>query len=431
MTSASHSRRAMMLDLSQPRRIIGRVSSTRLTVRSRRAPGAVFTLSAFTLLGLTLACRPAPDDRTPAATAPPSSNSPASTPATAPSSSAVEIEAEYGTARLSNDPDDPAIWVHPTDPARSLILGTMKVAAPAGALVVFGLDGQIRQTITGIDRPNNVDVEYGVDIDGTPTDIAIVTERLARRLRVFRLAPDGSGVTDLGGVPIFSGVDGEAGAPMGIALYLRPSDRALFAMVSPKEGATDGYLSQFRLQFRNGRVDATHVRTFGTFSGQTPARENEIEAIAVDDALGYVYYADEQFGIRKWHADPDHPDAAKELAVFGQQGFRGDREGIALYTRPDGTGYLVCTDQLDDHSEYHVFARAGEPGRPHDHRELAVLKGDADATDGLEISSRPLGPGLPAGLMVAMNSRPQNFLIFRWQDIASSLDARPAQPAAR
>src|SRR2546430_8869431 len=43
--------------------------------------------------------------------------------------------------------------------SRSLILGTNKAPAPNGALVVFGLDGKVRQTLAGIDRPNNVDVE--------------------------------------------------------------------------------------------------------------------------------------------------------------------------------------------------------------------------------------------------------------------------------
>ena len=38
-------------------------------------------------------------------------------------------------------------------------------------------------------------------------------------------------------------------------------------------------------------------------------------------------YSDERFGIRKWHADPNHPDAAKELAVLGRDGYQGDREG--------------------------------------------------------------------------------------------------------
>jgi len=50
------------------------------------------------------------------------------------------------------------------------VLGTMKVAAPDGALAVFGLDGKLRQLAKGPDRPNNVDVEYGLELDATPTD---------------------------------------------------------------------------------------------------------------------------------------------------------------------------------------------------------------------------------------------------------------------
>jgi 3-phytase len=169
-----------------------------------------------------------------------------------------------------------------------------------------------------------------------------------------------------------------------------------------------------------GRIAATFVRRFGTFSATTVREENEIEAVAVDDALGYGYYADEADGIHKWHADPDHPDAGRELAHFARTGFRGDREGIAIYALPDGTGYIVGTDQLDDDSEYHVYAREGESGNPHDHsREIAVFRGGADATDGIEISSSALGPGLPSGALIAMNSGPRNFLVFRWQDLAT------------
>ena len=54
-------------------------------------------------------------------------------------------------------------------------------------------------------------------------------------------------------------------------------------------------------------------------------------------------------------------------------------------------------------------------------REIAVIRGGADATDGLEISSAPLGPGLPHGIMVAMNSEAKNFLVFRWQDVAPAV----------
>ena len=89
------------------------------------------------------------------------------------------------TESVTDDPDDPAIWVHPTDPARSLIVGTNKVATPKGALVVFDLDGKIRQTVAGLDRPNNVDVEYGLRLKGGAVDIAVATERLKGQLRVF------------------------------------------------------------------------------------------------------------------------------------------------------------------------------------------------------------------------------------------------------
>lgn len=335
-------------------------------------------------------------------------------------SRATEIEAAYSTAALSNDPDDPAIWVHPTDPSRSLIIATMKVPAPAGAIVVFGMDGQIRQTVSAIDRPNNVDVEYGLQLGGSPVDIVVATERLKRQLRIFRIAAGEGQLIDIGTVPVLEGQQGESGAPMGIGLYRRRRDNTIFAIVAPKEGPREGYLWQYRLlDAGGGRVGAQFVRRFGSFSGTTVREDNEIEAVAVDDQLGYAYYSDEADGIHKWHADPDHADAGRELAHFGRTGFRGDREGIALYAREDGTGYIVCTDQLDDDSEYHVYAREGTDQNPHDHsREIAVLRGGADATDGLEISSRALGPAFAQGAMVAMNSAPKNFLVFPWTDVA-------------
>ena len=342
--------------------------------------------------------------------------------------SATEVKAAFATASLPADPDDPAIWIHPTDPSRSSIIGTMKVAAPAGAIVVYGVDGQVRQTIASINRPNNVDVEYGFRFRGRLIDLAVATERLSRQLRVFEIDRTDGHLIDLGGVPVLQAQQGEDGAPMGIALYRRERDGELFAIVAPKTGPREGYLWQYRLaDAGNGSITATFVRRFGIFSASTIREENEIEGGAVDDTLGYVYYADEADGIHKWHADPDQPHASRELAHFARSGFRGDREGIAIYALPDGTGYIVCTDQLDGNSEYHVYRREGEPGKPHDHsREIVVVRGGADATDGLDISSRSLGPTLPHGVMIAMNSRPRNFLIFPWESIA-----RAVQPPLR
>jgi len=343
----------------------------------------------------------------------------------------VAIAPVRATQAVAHDPDDPAIWVNRRDPARSLIVGTVKVPAPDGALAVYGLDGRLRQLLTGPDRPNNVDVEYGLPLAGVPTDIAVLTERLGRRLRAYTIAADGSGLTDASGpslAHVLEGAPDAQGAPMGIGLYRRARDGAIFVIVAPKAGPKTGYLWQYRLVDERGRVGAQLVRRFGDFSGS-----KEIEAVAVDDELGYVYYADEDTGIHKWHADPDAPGAGRELALFATSGYRGDREGIGIYTRPDGTGYIVSVDQIPGESVFHVYRREGEPGHPHDHtRDLVQFTIGADSTDGLEVTSAPLGPEFPDGLLVAMNSAPRTFLLARWKDIAARLDrAAPATDRRR
>src|SRR5262245_21405302 len=236
-----------------------------------------------------------------------------------PTNRVPSLRAIRSTDRLPGDPDDPAIWVNRAEPSKSLVFGTLKAAAPDGALAVFGLDGKLRQLLTGPDRPNNVDVEYGLDLGGRPTDIVVLTERLGRRLRVYTIAADGSGVADVssGSMKILEGSAGDAGAPMGIGLYRRRMDGAIFAIIAPKHGGERNYLWQYRLHDDGaGRVRASFVRRFGAFSGT-----GEIEAVAVDDELGYVYYADEDVGVHKWLADPDAPGADRELALFATSGY--------------------------------------------------------------------------------------------------------------
>lgn len=302
------------------------------------------------------------------------------------SASVVSLGPPLGTEPAGDDADDPAVWLHPRDISRSLILATNKVPAPRGALVVYGIDGRIRQRIDNLDRPNNVDVQ---------DDLAIVTERLKQRLRLFRISE--SRITEIGGAPVFEGQTGPSAAPMGIAIYKRTSDGALFAIVSRKSGPANGYLWQYRI---NG-TKLNKVREFGTFSGGT---KNEIEAIAVDDELGFVYYADEGCCIRKYHADPDHPLATAEVGKFGLTGFQGNREGIAIHR-----DYVICTDQIPGASRYHLFPRRGAQSDA-----VAVLHGTADSTDGIEVVSQPLGPNYPRGLLIAMNSAGRNFLLFPW-----------------
>lgn len=324
------------------------------------------------------------------------------------------LRAVVVTQPVLNDSDDPAIWIDRNAPERSLVLGTDK-GDSTGGVYVFRLDGTIdtARTRRPLRRMNNVDAVEGLVVGRDTIAIAVATERGRQALRVFRL-PDMTPIDD-GGITVF---DGDATrAPMGIALYRRPRDGAIFAIVGGKAGPSTGYLWQYRLEAtRRGTVSARQVRAFGTYSGA-----KEIEAIAVDHHRGFVYYSDETVGIRQYHADPDAPDADRELALFGTTGFVSDHEGIAIYPTSDSTGYLLVSDQQGQ--RLRVFAREGEPGAPFSHRLLAVIPVGAVETDGLEVTATPLGARFPEGMLVMM-STDRTFHFFDWRDVKARIARR-------
>ncbi len=310
------------------------------------------------------------------------------------------------TDTVRHDTDDPAIWINPQDPAQSLIIGTDK--DQDGGLYVFDLNGKIVREIRDLKRPNNVDIAYGLILNGKPTDIAVTTERFTHNLRIFSL-PDMKPI-DNGGLPMFAGETGNGFRDlMGIALYTNPQGK-ISAMVGRKTGPTDGsYIWQYDLaDDGTGNVKATLVRKFGTYSGR-----KEIESIAVDNELGYVYYSDEGIGVHKYHADPANGNA--ELALFAKTGFAEDHEGISIYKTVSGTGYILVSDQGAD--QFQIFSREGVSGNPHDHNLLKIVKVKAHISDGSEVTSTSLGPKFRHGLFVAM-SEEKTFHFYRWEDIA-------------
>lgn len=330
------------------------------------------------------------------------------------------IKPRIVTEPVKHDTDDPAIWINRADPAASLILGTDKNVD--GALYVFGLDGKIHtdKVVRGIVRPNNVDVAYDLMVNGKPTDVAVVTERYANRLRVYRL-PDMAPI-DGGGLPVFTGE--LARDCMGVALYTRASDGALFAIVSRSDyqAPLQGYLHQYRLvDDGTGTVRAVFSRSFGEWSGK-----KEIEAIAVDNELGFVYYSDENYGIRKYHADPAADDSDEQLGVIGLEGFVEDREGISIYRTGVRTGYILISDQ--QRNAFRIYAREGTAANPHEHAFIKSINVSTIESDGSEVTNVAL-PGFPNGLFVAM-SNGRVFHYYSWDEIAGQDLKKTPQSAA-
>jgi len=324
------------------------------------------------------------------------------------STDVAEVKPVIITEPVKYDTDDPAIWVNKADPAKSLVIGTDKDAD--GALYVFDLNGKIIQSkvVRGLKRPNNVDLAYGLMLGGKPTDIAIASERITHKLRIFSL-PDMKPV-DKGGIEIFTGETGtEYRDLMGISIYTA-ADGKMYAIAGRKSGpTTGGYLWQYLLSDDGtGNVKATLVRKFGQYSGK-----KEIESIAVDNELKHIYYSDEQVGVREYDADPDKSD--KQLAIFGTSGFKADHEGISIYKLSDTTGYILVSDQ--GANRFQIFSREGTKKSPYEHKLLKIVNVAARQSDGSDVVNVPLNNTFKHGLFVTM-SDDKTFHYYRWEDIA-------------
>jgi 3-phytase len=299
----------------------------------------------------------------------------------------LPIPPDIITEKTPNDTDDPAIWVNKDDPAKSIVFGTDKETN--GGVYAYDLSGKIikEKSITNIRRPNNVDVEYGFLLnDSTQVDVLAFTEREKQQIRLFSI-PDMKPL-DGGGFPVFEDAKGfEENLPMGIALFKSPKDASFYAIVGRKTGPKEGYLYQYEITSDSLGIAANLMRKFGKFSGQ-----KEIEAIAVDDEKGHIYYSDEGVCIRKYYAEPSMGD--KELSCFGGEYFLEDIEGIAIASYPDGEGYLIVSNQQK--GEFNIFSRT-------DNSFIKAVNLSTIETDGCEVVTMPLNTTFPKGLFVAMN----------------------------
>lgn len=305
------------------------------------------------------------------------------------------------TEPVLHDTDDPAIWIHPTDPSQSLVIGTDKGGdTDQGGLYVFRLDGTIdrERSIVGLNRPNNVDVAYGLVLGTDTVDIAVVTVRRENSIRIFTL-PDMRPI-DNGGIPVFEGETDRD--PMGIALYTMPQTGEIHAVVGRKSGPSGSYLWQYRLEDNgDGTVRGTVVRQFGEYSGV-----KEIEAIAVDNELGFIYYSDETVGVRKYYAHPDSGNV--QIGFFADTNVRRDHEGLSIFKREDGTGFILLSDQQG--RRFNLYLREGDNAYV---RSVDVMARESDGSDLTPVS---LNDTFPNGLFVAM-SDDKTFHFYRLEDL--------------
>jgi 3-phytase len=305
------------------------------------------------------------------------------------------------TAQGEDAADDPAFWINPADPAKSLVFGTDKKAG----FYAYDLAGkEVQHSAVGL--LNNADIKQGVVVNGQKLDLMGASNRSDNTLALFTLDPITGMATTRSFTP--TGLVEPYGFCMG-------NDAKGWLGVIPYK---DGVVQLFRMG-ADGQPGVAGTWKF----------TEVMEGCVVDEENGAIFISEENTGF--WRVEyTGETETSRKLidTVNSGSGLVADVEGTALWRGPDGGGYVVVSSQTAD--RYMVYDRKAPNAFRGAFRVAPSADGKVDGvthTDGIEITSTPLGPNLPRGLFVAQddnNTDPQqaqNFKFVDWREVEKAL----------
>ncbi|MET4923592.1 phytase [Streptomyces sp. PSRA5] len=360
----------------------------------------------------------------------------------------AETPAVYDDEAGGNaDADDPAIWRNPADPARSLVVATLK----EGGLRVYDLDAREVQSVPAPEAPgpddapgrfNNVDLVHGMKVGSRKSDLAVTSDRGSDRLRIYRV--DGgrshtplTDITDPSAPPIFSSSQEEINeqrTAYGLATWTDPASKRSYAVVSQRERTALRLLEL--TAGADGTVSYRTVRTlklpaeFKLPNGGTwtpcgePGEQPQVEGMVIDPETGTLYAGQESVGIWRLGADlkgtPKLIDKVREYGVpgtydeeteecapgedpgYGGKRLSADVEGLTLIHRERGDDYLLASSQGDNSFAAYDREKNGYEGGFKVTAASETLDG-TEESDGAAVLNEPLGRKYPNGLLVVQD----------------------------
>jgi 3-phytase len=275
--------------------------------------------------------------------------------------------------------DDPAIWIHPEDPALSTIIGTNKQAG----IAVYDLSGKEIQFIKA-GQINNADIRRGFKLGSE--DVALVTgsNRTNNTIVGYKVNPKTRLLEDVMARKVTSSLQ-----VYGSCMYRSPKTAKTYYFVTSKAGNVE----QWEL-FDNGsgKVDAKKVRGFKV--------GGVVEGCVADDELGHLYISEETIGLWKYNAEPDADTSRKLVDKVAGGNLVADVEGVTIAYGPSGTGHLIVSSQGN-----HTFVVYKREGDNEYVKTFRVSPGEgidgSEETDGIDVFVGNLGPQFPYGVFVA------------------------------
>lgn len=298
--------------------------------------------------------------------------------------------------------DDPAIWVHPSEPEKSLILGTNKKRG----LYIYDLQGHEKQELL-VDRVNNVDVRQGFTLKGKQADIAAASQRDRQSIALFHIHPA------TGEVSIANEIKTGLDDVYGLCMY-KGKHNQVYVYINDE----DGRFEQWHIKDSQTGWHGERVRTF--------AVDSQPEGCATDEQAHRLFVGEENVALWTLGAEPNDSIDRVMVSKAGDI-LTADIEGMEVYASEKETLLVVSSQGSDSYVIFDAkppFKVLGE-FRVGLNGELGI--DGASETDGLTVTSTPLGPLYPEGLFVVQDGRNflpaqnQNFKLVSWQDIRIAL----------
>lgn len=325
--------------------------------------------------------------------------------------SQIFVTAQAETKPVPRDPtndaaDDPAIWINFSDPDSSHIIGTDK----KGGLAIYNLSGhELFYYNTG--KMNNVDLRYDFPLISDTIDIMAVSNRTDQSVDLFKINHKGY-LDTLNKIKLQSKLN----EVYGLCMYKSKVTGKFYVFVNGLDFNTE----QWELSTNNNHINGKIVRNIKLGS--------QVEGMVADDENGLLYISEEDKGIWKFSAEPGETKPSELLkysTVGANPNIVSDLEGLTIYKQSNDTGYLIASSQ--GNSSYAVFDRT----TPNKYLgSFKIVNGPntdgTDETDGLDVTSYPLGKMFPKGLLVVQDGinfdngirAAQNFKLIRWDSIA-------------
>lgn len=311
--------------------------------------------------------------------------------------------------------DDIAVWKHPTNPEKSLIIATLKNSNQhpplATGLLVYDLEGKKQQFLKG-GTPNNVDLREGFTLGDDTFTLITASHWMTNSVGFYRINPSSLKLEPLLKELIPVGMVEAKG------LCMHRDNNRFYFFVSSQTGL----IHQFQILPSEREIKIKRVRRI-KLSSRT-------EGCVVDDETHRLYAAEETRGI--WRMDTRPNKGNKRILVDSTSIFKDlsrDVEGLALYKGINGEGYLFASSQKKN--RFVIYDR-----KSNDYIGSFTISGGetTDAvsyTDGIEVIPGYMGDNFPKGIFIAQDNEntseknellKQNFKLVDWSRIQTSID---------